>query len=257
MRLFDRFMTIDLLQRFMGVHDLMAMHYQALAKQMGIDEFDQLSQQHLKLVGLYKEMGDEMQKQGRNKKRGWILITVLALMLLVVGNVGAQDVTEEAIPVGATVNGEPVEATVEPLPTEPDPQPGEWRDFIEVFMLYLTQIVIAVVIGGVALAGGAIVVAGNGMPKWARDMTQSAITTGLDRAEQYVKDTPSKADDEMMLQLREMITQLFADMQTVKSAVAPNAVLASLTEEDIRDIRRRAVPGYYAGRDFPVDAEGG
>lgn len=284
--LFDRYMTIDQLQRFVGVHDLSAKYYQALAKRTGIETFDQLSQQELKLVGLYKEVGEEMQKQRRNKMRGWILITVLVVMMLVLaGNVGAQDTKPTNPPVvGGTVvvaTGDgsgrvtleaggtedatlaPTE-TVEPPPTEE--QPGEWREFIEVFMPYLTQIVIAVVIGLVALASGAIVVAGNGMPKWARDIGQSAINTGFDRAEQYVKDTPSKADDELLLQLREMVDKLFMDMQKVKSAVVPDTDAKALTEEDIEGIRRRAMPtppltpprpgegNWTPGRDFP---EGG
>lgn len=256
-------MTVDLIQRFIGVHDLNARYYQAIAAKTGIAIFDDLSQQQLKLVGLYKEMGEELQKRKRMQMRGWILLALVALMLLLVGSVGAQDVTGEAIPVVATVNGEPVDATVEPTPALDPAAATTWqivRETLREYLPSLGNIVLAFVVAMAIICVTAIFVAGNGMPKWARPIAESGKSALYSVGDAAVSTTPLTFDDAFWDQMKKLIDE--------KWATIPDSPEA-LTAAQIAEIRRQAVPvpplpPHRAGegdwtprRDFPLDAEGG
>lgn len=228
MRVFDRYMTVDLLQRFMGVHDLKAMHYQAIAAKTGIETFDMLAQQELKLVRLYKEMGDEMQKQGRNKKRGWILIGMLVVMLMVVGGVNAQEATPPLTPPEG--NGEVIVL-----------EPGSG---------YSTLFVLALVV--VTIGGGVLLALQQ------RNINQLIASVDKTLTNKYVMDEAERRYMESSLSVQQAITFMRAAFQFAGGMNLPGVDglvddaaeflenitdrKPNLTEEDIKAIRRRAVP---------------
>lgn len=245
LRIFDRYMTVDLAQRFIDVHDMTAKHYQAVAQRTGIETFEALAQQELKLVGLYKEMGEEMQKQRRNKMRNWILIGVVVMMLVLAGNVGAQD---------------------EPSPLTPQGE-GDNAIVIEPGSGYSALFVGALVI--FTIGSGAIVAVQQ------RNIGRLLTATEATLKNKQVQDEAERRYMESSLSVQQTINLLRAIVQFGGSMNLPGVDTLvdeagnflgnisdgkpNLTAEDIAAIRRRAIPPsfYTGGRDVPPDAEGG
>lgn len=241
--------TVDDLQAMGLEQELLAGYYRVLATKSGMDTFANIAMNHKKLADHYYRVAqrvlDRQQMEGVMKRWKLYGMVLVVMMLLLVGSVGAQDVTGEAIPVVATVNGEPVDATVEPTPALDPAAATTWqivRETLREYLPSLGNIVLAFVVAMAIICVTAIFVAGNGMPKWARPIAESGKSALYSVGDAAVSTTPLTFDDAFWAQMKKLIDE--------KWATIPDSPIPQLTPDQIRELRQRVVP-------VPLDAEGG
>jgi len=173
---------------------------------------------------------EALQEENHMKRRQWMMLTliVVVLMAFVTGFAIAQDeplATNTPLIVEGTatlVSSEPIPTdapAATELPVEQPPPDSPPDTTIADIMPYLTVIALGVLLAVVALAGTAIVVAGQGMPKWSRDVLKAGINEGFATLQPIVEATPGEYDDDLLATLHEKINELFARMD----ALTPNA----------------------------------
>lgn len=239
--------TVDDLQAMGLEHELLAGYYRVLAYRSGFDTFSNIAMNHMKLATCFLTMAQrqidaqiEREKVAKMSKR-WTILSVLALLMFVlVGSVSAQEGTE-AVPVVVTVNGDVVEATLEPTTAPPNTEATEvWlivRETLGEYLPGLGNIVVVFVIAIAFISVSAIVVAGNGMPKWATPIIGAGKTALVSVGDAVVATTPSTFDDEFWSTMKKLIDEKWATMNSIAAA--------GLTPEDIDAIRAQATPSVY------------
>lgn len=165
-----------------------------------------------------------MLKEGKMKRSERMVfgaVIILLMVMLLVSVVGAQDTAQEAtavvveaVTVVPTEEAGPIVTTEAPAATDEAPveAPDPGVNYVREFMPYITQILIAVFIGVTIIAGAGIVVAGQGMPKWGRDILKAGVNQGFELATLSVSATPGEADDELLADLKKRVDEIFARM---------------------------------------------
>lgn len=214
--------------------------FRLLSMRTGLEEFAELSTLYIERAWRYERYANELpvsevkpvveEKKEMHPISRLITLFVILLLVLSMGSAGAQDVpletnTPDVIEGTATlVESTAIAPTAEVTPVpEPEQPPVEETPTIDLseFMPYLTQIIIAFLIGIVLLGGTAIVVAGQGMPKWARMVIKGSVDSGFEQAQKEVAKTPQTWDDELLMDLKRKVDALFERMDTPPSPPVP------------------------------------
>lgn len=178
---------------------------------------------HMEQVGLEinkeSEKLSDMMKEFKEEKRKMRVTTkallVVVLMLLLAFTVSAQDAplatnTPDAaaiLPVVATVDGVPVEATL----VAPDAQPPvvvvENPQSTAMFWIF-SAVIFALLAAFVLVFRPLIIKLAESAPAWAVEAAFSAGGTLLKSAQDYASSTPSVIDDDLVAELRKEIERL-------------------------------------------------
>lgn len=142
------------------------------------------------------------------------IMLILVLAFLIVFPTFAQDVTPNSTPeataiVEATVNGNPVEATLVPVeppaPVASEPTFMNWLAQVSPW-LGAIAIVVSVIVG--ILGRTFIIQLGSSVPVAFYEVGKGAAVAGLDSLGHYVTTTATKIDDEGYTELRKLFDEL-------------------------------------------------
>ncbi len=161
----------------------------------------------------------KLKEKSQMKRASLLAVLVIVLMIAVSSFAVAQDVplaTNTIEGVATLVSSEPIPTPV-PVATEVPADNGQPDSGISLseLMPYFTIIALAVLLAVVAVAGTAIVVAGQGMPKWSRDVLRAGLNQGFATLTPIVEATEGTADDELLAALHKKIDELFGRMDAL------------------------------------------
>ncbi|MCA9325041.1 hypothetical protein KDA23_03175 [Candidatus Saccharibacteria bacterium] len=138
---------------------------------------------------------------------------VLVAFLLLSGVANAQDEFSTNTPVmdvTATVNGEPVEATlVAPVDDVPAPAPAVSLTFNDILPALL-MVIVVLVIGLVGIAGTSLVLLYRSLPPIGQSLISSGVDTLIKQYEARVKETADEFDDKIAAELRKAFDEFMS-----------------------------------------------
>lgn len=190
-------------------------------KQMLETESAIMSRESDQLSGMMKQFKEERKNMVR---RTVVALAIFLAIFLLLGVVSAEDnVLATNTPIPAVLNGQPVEATLEPT-AAPNPL-GDYlptsTELSDTFAKYLVLIVaVALLIMGTLFYRTSGLLAA-GMPQWAFMALQSAANTGLDDLQQRAKETPTPLDDAVVTTLRGLFDQWVKDETDKRGQTLP------------------------------------
>lgn len=160
--------------------------------------------------------------------RKWLpIILLIVLALVLVLPTFAQDTTPEPLAtVQATLNGNPVEATLVPVGTPAPVEQAKPFD-VNVVLPYLGAALVVAVLGIIAVAGTGLLLLFRSTPA-AQFISKTVLPplgdAGVSAYETYAKLTPQPWDDDLAVQLRaeweEYKKQMTADIEAMGKAQA-------------------------------------
>lgn len=213
-------LTISEITTLVFQHSKLAMQLRKSA-----DEHDKLAQVYLE-VG--KRFNREVEEKESKMKLRNIMTSILMLVLVAVlmGSslrpTVAQDVSEATAVVTASVNGNPVEATLEPVhqPAEPVDQTSSILNVILDKLITIGAII------------GLIVLAYKTAGLVPKETFDSALEKGFDLAKGITSVTPTSIDDTVLELVKPGLTK-WLDDEFAKRAAVPNALNLTLTQPTV------------------------
>jgi hypothetical protein len=142
------------------------------------------------------------------------LFVLLFSLLFVVGMAAAQDAPLETntplLELTATLNGNPVEATLVPPPdTAPVPDTAiNWQDYLPT----LFNVIAVLVIGLVLVSGTALVLLYRSFPPVLQGILGASIGALIKQYEERSKETPDDLDDKIAAKLQEMFDKFMSQV---------------------------------------------